>query len=113
MVTTSVIDICIRPWACRYATAKGATHEPRGQYNADAVDTGAWVPATEAPADLASHGLPNVPNIVVPWPGAKRGGAFFTTFSPHYALSNIKLSISQAQAEFVAARVSSINECFY
>ncbi len=59
-------------------------------------------------------GLPTVPNIgramgLVPSAGA----LFFTTFYPHYQLTDINLSISQAQAEFVAARVSSLNECFY
>ena len=40
----------------------------------------------EAPADLADHGLPNVPNIVRSMglvPSAV--DLFFTTFSPHYA----------------------------
>jgi len=31
----------------------------------------------------------------------------------HYSLSDIPLDISQAQAEFIAARVSALNECFY
>jgi hypothetical protein len=87
---------------------------PRGEYNHDAVDAGAWVPITDAPADVASSGLPSVPNIaralgLVPSAVA----LFFTTFRPHYALENIPLDISQAQAEFVAARVSALNECFY
>ena len=116
VVTTSVIiDTLHQAMGLPLAPLpKAQPGEPRGQYNADAVDTGAWVPVTEAPADLASHGLPNVPNIVRSMglvPSAVE--LFFTAFSPHYALSNIKLSISQAQAEFVAARVSSINECFY
>ena len=87
---------------------------PRGDYNHDAVDAGAWVPITHAPSDVASSGLPSVPNIARALglvPGAV--ALFFTTFRPHYALENIPLDISQAQAEFVAARVSALNECFY
>ena len=116
VVTTSVIiDTLHQAMGLPLAPLpKAQPGEPRGQYNADAVDMGAWVPIMQAPTDLASHGLPNVPNIVRSMglvPSAVE--LFFTTFSPHYSLSNIKLSISQAQAEFVAARVSSINECFY
>tara|TARA_B100000900_G_scaffold137720_1_gene116710 strand:+ start:485 stop:1180 length:696 start_codon:yes stop_codon:yes gene_type:complete len=88
--------------------------EPRGQFNPDAVEVGGWVPVTDAPADLAEHGLPNVPNIARSMglvPSAVE--LFFTAFRPHYSLSDINLSISQTQAEYVAARVSSINECYY
>lgn len=91
-----------------------ANGKPRGQFNQNAVDVGGWVPVTDAPADIAGHGLPVVPNIaramgLVP----SAVDLFFTTFRPHYSLSDIDLSISQAQAEFVAARVSAINECYY
>ncbi len=87
---------------------------PRRQHNPDAVEAGAWVPVLDADATMADTGLPRVPNIarslgLVPSALA----LFFTTFRPHYALKDIALSISQAQAEFVAARVSAINECFY
>lgn len=83
-------------------------------YNADTVDEGGWLPMLAAPRGMASHGLPEVPNIaralgLVPSALA----LFFQTFRPHYALQDIALSISQAQAEFVASRVSAINECFY
>lgn len=88
---------------------------PSGNRNPDAVDEGAWVPILAvAENDLANTGLPRVPNIarslgLVP----SALGLFFQTFRPHYALKDIDLSISQAQAEFVAARVSAMNECFY
>ena len=80
----------------------------------DVVDAGAWVPITRAPRDMADTGLPAVPNIframgLVPDAVA----LFFNTFRPHYALKDIQLSISQAQAELVASRVSAWNECFY
>ncbi len=84
------------------------------EFNTDTVDEGGWLPMLAAPRDIASHGLPQVPNIaralgLVPSALA----LFFQTFRPHYALQDISLSISQAQAEFVASRVSAINECFY
>jgi hypothetical protein len=88
--------------------------EPSGELNMQTVDVGAWVPVADAPADVAATGLPTVPNIVRAMglvPGAV--ALFFGTFRPHYALRDIPLSISQAQAEFVAARVSALNECFY
>jgi len=84
------------------------------EFNADTVDEGGWLPMLAAPRDIGSHGLPQVPNIaralgLVP----SALNLFFQTFRPHYALQDISLSISQAQAEFVASRVSAINECFY
>ena len=88
--------------------------EPRGEYNRQAVDAGAWLPILDAPSVMGSAGLPQVPNIVRALglvPSAVE--LFFGTFRPHYALQAIPLSISQTQAEFVAARVSAINECFY
>ena len=88
--------------------------EPSGAYDQNAVDEGAWVPIMAAAKDMADTGLPAVPNIFRSMglvPGAVQ--LFFTTFRPHYALKDIPLSISQAQAEFVASRVSAINECFY
>jgi len=91
-----------------------ATGEPNGQFNTKTVDEGGWLPMLAASRELGGHGLPAVPNIaralgLVP----SALNLFFQTFRPHYALENISLSISQAQAEFVASRVSAINECFY
>lgn len=87
---------------------------PRGQYNKQAVDGGAWVPVLAAAEGSQADGQPLVWNITRALglvPSALE--LFFTTFRPHYALRDIPLSISQSQAEFVAARVSAINECFY
>ena len=91
-----------------------ARGRPKRQYNEDAVDGGAWVPILAVNQEMSDTGLPNVPNI------ARALGLvlsardlFFATFRPHYALKDINLSISQGQAEFVAARVSAMNECFY
>lgn len=92
------------------ASSGAPTQAPTG----DVVEEGAWVPITRAPRDMADTGLPAVPNIaramgLVPDAVA----LFFSTFRPHYALKDIALSISQAQAELVASRVSAWNECFY
>jgi hypothetical protein len=88
--------------------------DPTGDPPGETVDAGAWVPIMEAPDDMADTGLPGVPNIframgLVP----QAVSLFFGAFRPHYALKDIALSISQAQAEFVASRVSAMNECFY
>ncbi len=88
--------------------------EVSGDYNTKAVDKGAWIPVMDADQDLLDPGMPRVPNILRSMglvPSAVQ--LFFQTFRPHYALVDIPLAISQAQAEFVAARVSALNECFY
>ncbi|NIP14207.1 MAG: hypothetical protein GWM88_05530 [Pseudomonadales bacterium] len=87
---------------------------PTGEPAGDVVDAGAWVPITRAPRDMADTGLPAVPNIFRAMGLVPRAvELFFGTFRPHYALKDIKLSLSQAQAEYVASRVSAMNECFY
>ncbi len=87
---------------------------PDGAINPAAVDNGACVPVLAGDDTLTDTGMPREPNIARALglvPGAV--ALFFNTFRPHYRLKNIALSISQAQAEFVAARVSAMNECFY
>ena len=97
------------------ALPKPAAGAPTGHYNTKAVDAGAWVAVTEEGAPLPDNpAMPVDPFIhralgLVPSAVA----LFFQTFRPHYALANIPLSISQAQAEFTAARVSALNQCFY
>ena len=88
--------------------------EPTGQEPPDLVDDGAWVPITRVDRTTGPTGLPSVPNI------ARSLGAvpsardlFFAAFRGHYALRDIPLAVTQAQAEFIASRVSAMNECFY
>ncbi len=88
--------------------------EPTGQAPPDLVDDGAWVPITRIERTTGPTGLPSVPNI------ARSLGAvpsardlFFAAFRGHYALRDIPLAVTQAQAEFIASRVSAMNECFY
>ena len=89
--------------------------EPSGDYNLDAVDDGAWLPVLAAEQVVkAETRMPTAPYIgramgLVPSAVA----LFFQTFRPHYALVDIPLALSQAQAEFIAARTSALNECFY
>ena len=96
------------------ALPEAQTGAPTGKLNPDAVDAGAWVPILDAPDGMADHGLPQVPNIaralgLVP----SSLNLFFRAFRPHYQLQDLPLAISQGQAEFVASRVSALNECFY
>ena len=87
---------------------------PTGQEPPRVVDAGAWVPLTSVEEGDGVFGMPRAPNIGRAMglvPGAVT--LFFLAFRAHYALRDIPLDISQAQAEFIASRVSALNECFY
>lgn len=88
---------------------------PSGQPAPDVVDAGAWVPLTrvdDGPATVT--GLPGAPNIARSMGCVPSAVAlFFTAFRGHYALRDIPLAVSQPQAEFIASRVSALNQCFY
>lgn len=88
---------------------------PAGQERPDVVDDGAWVPLTRRDDGSATAtGLPGAPNIARSMGTVPSAVAlFFTAFRGHYALRDIPLSVSQAQAEFIASRVSALNQCFY
>ena len=91
--------------------APGAATGPEA---AQVVEADAWVPLTDVEVEDGIFGMPRQPNIaramgLVPSAVA----LFFLAFRAHYALRDVPLSISQAQAEFIASRVSAINECFY
>ncbi len=87
---------------------------PTGQEPPPVVDAGAWVPLTAVDEADGVFGMPRAPNI-----GRAMGlvpsavTLFFLAFRAHYALRDIPLDITQAQAEFIASRVSALNECFY
>ena len=88
--------------------------DPLGQERPHLVDEGAWVPLSDTKFSLTDTGMPSAPNITRAMgcvPSAVE--LFFGTFRHHYSLKNIPMNISQSQAEYVASRVSSINECFY
>lgn len=86
-----------------------------GQPAPDVVDDGAWVPLTRVDDRNATvTGLPGAPNIARSMGCVPSAVAlFFTAFRGHYALRDIPLSVSQPQAEFIASRVSALNQCFY
>ena len=88
---------------------------PTGQPAPDVVDDGAWVPLTRVDDRTATvTGLPGAPNIARSLGCVPSAVAlFFTAFRGHYALRDIPLAVSQPQAEFIASRVSALNQCFY
>ena len=116
VVTTSIIiDTLLQAIGlAQHLLPQAREGNPRKVLNSGAIEIGAWLPVLDVPSQTADHGLPKVPNIARSLglvPGALQ--LFFGTFSPHYSLSNIQSSLSQDQAEFVASRVSAMNECFY
>jgi hypothetical protein len=88
---------------------------PSGVWNDATRDEGAWVPIAPRPSDEpTATRLPAVPNIaralsLVPDAFA----LFFRAFGPHYRLTGGQFAIGRPQVEFVAARVSALNQCFY
>ena len=91
-----------------------ADGEPGGELLDDTVDIGAWLPVVKTEADLADTGLPTVPNIARAMSLVPSAAAlFFVAFRPHYRLQQLHLAVTQAQAEFIASRVSALNQCFY
>jgi|SRR5262245_7596799 len=88
---------------------------PSGVSSAAARDEGAWVPieprATAEPTDTRLPAVPNILRALSLVPDAV--ALFFRTFMPHYRLSGGNFAISRPEIEFVAARVSALNQCFY
>ena len=90
---------------------------PTGQPPANVTEEGAWVPiavGNERPGiinGLSNNREPNIARSMGLVPSAVE--LFFTAFRPHYALQNIPLELKQSQAEFIASRVSALNQCFY
>ena len=95
-------------------TLPGSDEPPTGQESPDVVDDGAWVQIARADAEKDVVGIPKQANIVramglVPAAIAM----FFTVMREAYYVSDLPISISRSQAEFIAARVSALNQCFY
>jgi hypothetical protein len=88
---------------------------PTGVFNPNVRDEGAWVPIepriSDAPTETHLPAVPNIARSMSRVPGAV--ALFFRAFRPHYQLQGLDFAISQAEAEFVAARVSALNQCFY
>jgi hypothetical protein len=88
--------------------------EPDRTINKDVFDGGAWVPMLDLAQEATDTGLPSAPNILramglVPSAIAH----FFAVMRAHYSLSDLEFDISRSQTELIAARVSSLNQCFY
>lgn len=88
---------------------------PSGVFDPAARDEGAWLPMTpRASAAAAQTRLPAVPNILRALSLVPDAVAlFFKVFAPHYRLSGGNFALRRVEIEFVAARVSALNQCFY
>ena len=95
-------------------TLEGSDVAPLGQQEPDVVDDGAWVRLAPRDGELNEVGIPRQANII------RAMGLvplvielFFSVMRQAYYISNLPISISRSQAEFIAARVSALNQCFY
>lgn len=95
-------------------TMPGSDDPPTGQTEPEVVDDGAWVQLAPRDGQLNEVGIPRQANII------RAMGLvplvielFFTVMRQAYYISNLPISISRSQAEFIAARVSALNQCFY
>lgn len=88
---------------------------PSGHYDRNVIDDGAWLPLRARSSDAQTDtGLPHVPNIARALSFVPDAVAlFFGAFAPHYRLAGLDFAISRSEAEYVAARVSMLNQCFY
>ena len=96
------------------ATLSGSDDPPTGQTEPEVVEDGAWVLLAPRDGQLNEVGIPRQANII------RAMGLvplvielFFTVMRQAYYISNLPISISRSQAEFIAARVSALNQCFY
>ena len=88
--------------------------DPSCRVNENVIDGGAWVPLMPADPSATETGMPRVPNIVRAMslvPDAVQ--LYFGVERAHYTVNPIEMAISRDQMEFVAARVSALNQCFY
>ena len=97
------------------ATLPGSEAPPSGEQPPDdVVDEGAWVRIAPGDGQLNEAGIPRRANIVRSMglvPSIIK--LFFSVMREAYFLVDLKISISRSQAEFIAARVSALNQCFY
>ena len=88
--------------------------EPDKTTNDYVFDGGAWVPLLNLAQEMTDTGLPTAPNILRAMglvPSAIQH--FFGVMRSHYALADLDFAINRSQTELIAARVSSLNQCFY
>lgn len=92
----------------------GSAEAPVGQESPEVVDGGAWVKIAPGDGQRNEVGIPRQANIIrsmglVPAVIVM----FFTVMRQAYLLAEQQISISRSQTEFIAARVSALNQCFY
>ena len=88
--------------------------EPSRELNPAVVEAGAWVPIMDVEQAETDLGLPSVPNIARAMglvPAAVEH--FFSVMRSQYSLTEYETSLTRAQIELIASRVSSHNQCFY
>jgi hypothetical protein len=88
--------------------------QPSRISNPNVIDAGAWLPILNVKNVPSDTGLPSTPNIaralgLVP----SAIDLFFKVMRKHYSLSDMDFDLSRSQTEMLAARVSSLNQCFY
>ena len=93
---------------------KARQGEPSRITNPNVIDAGAWLPILDVKNVPSNTGLPSTPNIaralgLVP----TAIDLFFKVMRKHYSLSDMDFDLSRDQTEMLAARVSSLNQCFY
>ena len=92
----------------------GSHEPPMGQGSVDLVADGAWVPLSprsDRPDSLGISRSANILRSMGTVPAAIE--LFFQVFRNHYVMAKAALDLPRAQIEYVAARVSAVNECFY
>ncbi|MCY3885657.1 MAG: alkylhydroperoxidase-related (seleno)protein [Gammaproteobacteria bacterium] len=90
------------------------TQKPNGYEPAKIEDGGAWVPLArhdQSRSDLGFRRVPNILRAMGAVPSAV--SLFFSCFKNHYSMMGVPLDLRQSQTEFIAARVSALNQCFY
>lgn len=95
-------------------TLTGSDAPPTGQQEPEVVEDGAWVRLAPRDGELNEVGIPRQANII------RAMGLvplviqlFFTVMRQAYYIANLPIAITRSQAEFIAARVSALNQCFY
>ena len=87
---------------------------PLGQEIADTVEDGAWVPLSPRDEQLNELGIPRSANILRSMGSVPHAVyLFFRVFRSHYMIVETPVELPRSQVEYVAARVSAVNECFY
>ena len=87
---------------------------PPGSEPALVEDGGAWLPLGQRDQSRSDLGFRRVPNILRAMGSVPSAvSLFFTCFRNHYSMMGVPLDLQASQCEFIAARVSALNECFY